>query len=227
MIGGLDGCRAGWVLVTGPAEDNGATAVVVVPDITPVIAMIDEGELAAVGIDIPIGLPERGSRRCDIEARRLIGARRSSVFPAPARAVLGSPTYEEANRRSREVSGRGISRQAFNITPKIQEVDLVMTNERQQVLVEAHPEASLAALAGRPMAHHKASPEGRAERLAVLRTTFRHVDDHVAGRRPGARPDDVLDAFATAWSARRWLAGTHRQLGGDVDRRGLRMEIIV
>jgi hypothetical protein len=36
----------------------------------------------------------------------------------------------------------------------------------------------------------------------------------------------MLDAFVAAWSARRWLVRTHIQLGGDVDRRGLRMEMI-
>ena len=38
--------------------------------------------------------------------------------------------------------------------------------------------------------------------------------------------DDVLDAFAGAWTARRHAAAQHLQLGGEVDARGLRMEVI-
>src|SRR5262249_22667826 len=37
-----------------------------------------------LAIDIPIGLADRGARRCDVEARRCLGpGRGSSVFPAP------------------------------------------------------------------------------------------------------------------------------------------------
>jgi Protein of unknown function (DUF429) len=40
------------------------------------------------------------------------------------------------------------------------------------------------------------------------------------------RNDDVLDAYAAAWSAGRWLSGDYLRLGGGTDQRGLRMEII-
>ena len=48
----------------------------------------------ALGIDTPIGLPdraERGGRACDAAARRLLGpGRASSVFSAPVRATMSS-----------------------------------------------------------------------------------------------------------------------------------------
>lgn len=99
LVGGLDGCPGGWVLVEAPADGDGDTTVERVSDLGGVIAKLDSGQLATVAIDIPIGLPEAGSRRCDIEARSMIGARRSSVFPAPARGVLGAATYEDAADR--------------------------------------------------------------------------------------------------------------------------------
>jgi predicted RNase H-like nuclease len=77
------------------------------------------------------------------------------------------------------------------------------------------------------MAYRKGKPEGRAERLALLRTVFTDIDSHVGRKIFRTRPDDVLDAFVAAWSARRWASKTHLQLGGDVDERGLRMEMIV
>ena len=76
------------------------------------------------------------------------------------------------------------------------------------------------------MGHHKSTPEGRAERLAVLRSEFADLGEHVLARIAKTNPDDVLDAFAAAWTARRWLAKTHLQLGGELDSRGLRMEMI-
>src|SRR5271166_1460230 len=158
--------------VTGRRRELGRA----VPDLRGVISGVESGELAAVGIDIPIGLPDSGSRRCDLEARKMIGSRRSSVFPAPARAVLGAASYEEALARSRAVTGRGLSRQTFGILPKIAEVDRLMTPERQSHLVEVHPEVGFSVLSGHPMSRHKATPEGHAERLAALRRLFPDVD---------------------------------------------------
>lgn len=178
IVAGLDGCPGGWVQVMVSADGQGKTQVMVVPDIAAVVSNVDSGRLAAVGIDIPIGLPDSGSRRCDIEARKMIGPRRNSVFPAPARGLLGSETYEEASARSRAISGKGISRQTFAILPRIHEVDLLMTPDRQRHLVEVHPEVCFTILAGGPMAHHKATNEGRAERLAALRRVFPDVDEH-------------------------------------------------
>ncbi|MEW6348758.1 MAG: DUF429 domain-containing protein [Thermodesulfobacteriota bacterium] len=40
-------------------------------------------------VDIPIGLRDHGPERsCDLEARRLLGIRRSSVFPVPCRSAV-------------------------------------------------------------------------------------------------------------------------------------------
>jgi predicted RNase H-like nuclease len=229
-VAGVDGCRGGWVVVVstagGDGRSNATTTVERVGDLSGLVSRLDSGELAAVGIDIPIGLPETGPRLCDVEARRMIGARRSSVFPAPIRGLLGAATYEEAAARCRERSGTGISRQAFGILHKIDEVDRLITPERQDHLVEVHPEVSFTALAGTPMQHSKRTGEGRAERLRTLCGVFSDVEVRAATPVAGTSPDDVLDAFAVAWTARRWSAGVHVRLGGAKDERGLRMEII-
>lgn len=228
MVAGIDGARGGWVVVTVGCEGNEATDVRLVPDLRGVIAQIDTGTLAAAAIDIPIGLAADGPRRADIEARQRLGTRRSSVFPAPVRSVLAATTYEEACALSRAACGKAIPMQLFNILPKIREVDTLITPERQQRLFEMSPELSLAMLSGAPMAHGKTTPAGRAERIDALGRVFgaEEIERHLCEPPRGARRDDVLDAFAGAWTARRHATGQQLRLGGDTDERGLRMEVI-
>jgi predicted RNase H-like nuclease len=230
VVGGLDGCRAGWVLATtriGANEERPDVSVVVLGHLEPVMAALASGRMVAAGIDIPIGLAADGPRACDREARRLLGPRRSSVFPAPARAVLGASSYEEACAISRRVSGRAISKQLYNILPKIREVDRLQSRpmSRSRHLFEMCPELSFTVMAGAPMRHTKKSPEGRAERIAALRPAFGDVTPLVERPPGGATRDDVLDALAGAWTACRSAAGSCLRLGGEVDETGLRMEV--
>ena len=90
------------------------------------------------------------------------------------------------------------------------------------------PELSLAVLHGAPMAYAKTTAAGRAERLHALSNVFgrAELERHLQPAPPGAKTDDVLDAFAGAWTARRFAAAAHLQLGGDLDGRGLRMEVV-
>ena len=233
-MGGLDGCPAGWVLVTVPADGPlcGAGAdvldVAVVADLGTVVADLESGRMAAAAIDIPIGLAARARRACDGEARRLVGPRRSSVFPAPVRSVLGAATYGQACAASRRACGRGISQQVFNILAKIRQVDLLQSPRLQARLFEMHPELSFTVLAGAPMQSAKRTAHGRAERAAALRDAFgdgARLAELVDAPPVGARRDDVLDAMVGAWTARRYVAGAHLRLGGEYDERGLRMEM--
>jgi predicted RNase H-like nuclease len=228
VIAGIDGAPGGWVVVTVGCDVSDEADVRLVPDLFGVMAQIDAGTLAAVAIDIPIGLAADGARRADVEARRRLGSRRSSVFPAPVRSVLAATTYEEACSLSRAACGKAISKQLFNILPKIREVDALITPQRQRRMFEVSPELSLAVLAGAPMAHRKTTPAGRAERIDALGRVFDpgEIERSLSTAPRGAQRDDVLDAFAGAWTARRHAAAQHLQLGGDLDARGLRMEVI-
>jgi predicted RNase H-like nuclease len=175
---------------------------------------------------MPIGLPDRGSRACDIAARTRLGPRRSSVFPAPPRPILDAGTYEDACAIGRRLDGRALSRQAFNLLPKIIEVDAVMTRRRQQHTIEAHPELAFAACLGTPPAHAKRTSEGRAERLAALRSAG--VGPAIEAQARGAAGDDVLDAAVLTLVARRLALGEIERLGdGSRDAKGLRMEIVI
>jgi predicted RNase H-like nuclease len=208
-----------------PLSTSGPLRLELIEDLGDILRRIEAGTLAAVAIDIPIGLAASAPRRCDVEARHLLGARRSSVFPAPARSVLGAASYEEACARSALACGKKISRQLFNILPKIEQVDALMTPHHQAFLFEMCPELSFTFLAGAPMRANKRTATGRGERRATLEAVFGDVEDLLRPPR-GAAPDDVLDALVGAWTARRYATQTHLQLGGEPDATGLRMEVI-
>ncbi len=230
-VAGVDGCRGGWVVV---GAHEGRVEAVLLPDGHALGALALEVDVLA--IDIPIGLSDTGLRRCDLEARRLLGRpRASSVFPAPARALVeaGELGYPEACTMARKLTGKAISRQAYGLLPKIREVDaLVRANPELVGLIrEVHPEVSFCVWNGmRAMECNKKRPEGRQERLALVERDFPGAYERVRGEHPRSRvaSDDILDAFASCWSASRIAAGEHvaMPVPAEHDRRGLPMEIV-
>jgi predicted RNase H-like nuclease len=183
-----------------------------------------------IAVDIPIGLWEKGDRECDNAARALVGpGRRSSVFPPPPRYALKAKDYDEAKRLSIEASGKSLSKQTFAIMGKIREVDEWITPRRQKRVYEVHPEVSFWALNGCVLLNYsKKSPEGREERLRLLRPHFKGIEDllkGIDGRTAAA--DDMIDAAAALWTARRIASGKDFRLTSyRRDSKGLRMEIV-
>lgn len=193
----------------------------------------NSAECALVMIDIPIGVPARGSRGCDVLARKLLGApRASSVFPCPVRETLTAETYADAAARSRSVDGRGLTRQAFGILARIADVDATLRQKEEWHgrLREVHPELCYYFWnSERPMMHAKRSPLGATERRALLDAHFGSAFDEVRATVPKAiaADDDILDAFAALWTAERVHAGTNVSLPPtpEFDAFGLPMEM--
>jgi predicted RNase H-like nuclease len=212
---GVDGCRAGWVVAT-------RAGAWVVEKIADVVAM----NFAVIGIDMPIGLPLGELRECELEARRFIAPRGSTIFPTPPRACLDATDYENACEIARALTGKAISKQAWNILPKMREIDALVTAADSDRIIEVHPECSFAAINDGRVLPRKRSLEGIALRTASI--------ERVLGSTPlavrGARRDDTLDAYAVLWTAERFARGTHRVMpaGSDQrDHRGVPMRIIV
>lgn len=121
-----------------------------------------------------------------------------------------------------------MSRQAFSILPKIREVDDLMTPEVQGTVHEVHPEVCFYGLTGNPMSHNKKSTDGKVERLSVLQGHFIGI-----GRalnmfpRSQVASDDVLDAYAAAWTALRIAENGAKRIPPrpSIDAKGLRMEM--
>lgn len=197
---GVDGCRGtrghGWV---GALLDGRRVRWLPLCSAAEILAV----DAAAIGIDIPIGLPAAGPRACDRAARRRLGRAGASVFPAPLRVVLSAAGYAEACARSRAVCGRALSVQAWHLVPRIADVDAMLRPADHARVVEVHPEISFRALdAG--VTDGKRTAVGMAQRLRAAASI---VDDLELPHLPGVRADDALDALAVAWSARRWAAG--------------------
>jgi predicted RNase H-like nuclease len=231
QIVGVDGCRAGWIA----ADYNPKRKQITFSTHADFSALLAEfSETAVIAVDIPIGLTELFQpRRCDERARRLIGPRSSSVFPAPDRRLLRFSVYSEASAFSRGIVAKGVTRQSFAIYNKIAQVDSIMTSGLQSRVFEIHPELCFWAASG---GHHLGNPKrkvaGFEERREILTRVFIGVD--IPTRREAARllpdvqPDDVLDATVAAWSALRYANGVCARVpeAPELDARGLRMEMV-
>lgn len=238
-VGGVDGVRGGWVMaIAGAWEGSPVEEILVRRSFRDLWCYAHRKGLAAVAVDIPIGLPCGGDRVCDGEARdRLRGPpnRASSVFNAPPLCAIDAGNFEKAVKSARKCADKGVSKQSYALFPKIKEVRKVLQPQNlvegaQPRAAEAHPEVSFQAMAGKPMRYHKSRQAGVAERLAYLQLHFSNIVD-VAVRTQTTGPpdpglDDVLDAVAAAWTARRAVSGTAVPLGGlATDRTGLPMTI--
>lgn len=203
---GVDGCNAGWVgaLLTGTTYD-----VLVAADIGNLVteARRRAPGLEVVAIDIPIGLPDAGPRLTDRLAReQLPTGRKSSVFPTPSRAAVAHTTHPEVSAANRAAVGVGLSIQAFHLVPKIVQVDAFVRGGPPVTVLEAHPEVSFAEIDAACVVPSKATAAGRAARRLALTGVGLEPPLYVPGR--GYAPDDLLDACAVAWTARRYVSGT-------------------
>jgi predicted RNase H-like nuclease len=202
-VAGVDAFRNGWVAVALDAAAWPGAAIRADASLTALLApWLDPGDAMIVGVDMPLGLLETGWREADRAARGLLGPRRSSVFAIPPRAVWAEASYQLANERCRELTGQGLSVQAWGLRAKLLEA-----NQYRETcghpLYEVHPELAFAAMAGQPLALSKHTAAGRNLRRRLLA----RAGLEIPALTPAALMGDVLDAAAVAWSAGRIAAG--------------------
>lgn len=180
-----------------------------------------------IAIDIPIGLPDAGIRACDVQARRRLPGRASSVFAAPVRPVLACKTYAEARALLASRGGASMSAHAFGIVGAVRDVDDAVSPRDEDRIIEVHPELVFARLGGGRPAAPKKSAAGAGRRIELLSSWLPDVVDVLAHCPITVPVDDALDALACAWLAERWVAGDVEMLGdGARDARGLVMRIV-
>jgi predicted RNase H-like nuclease len=190
---GIDGIPGGWVAVY--LNSDGGQRFAYAKAVGRLLA--DPYDRAM--IDMPIGLPERGYRQCDIEARALVGSR---VFLGARWGLWNFKTLDEANLHywNEEGIGRGISMQLFCIREKLQELNEVPVPPR---VFESHPELFFWRIGGRVLAS-KTTAKGRTERTEIIEGNGIGSIKRWLGQRHGTGigRDDLIDACACALAAR-------------------------
>jgi len=237
-VAGVDGCPAGWVVALVNADDLSEVRCDICFTFQDVLAL--EPAPVTIAVDMPIGVPDvaiKGGRVCDNEARSRLGGRQSSVFAVPSRAALAETDYGRACTVNLDHSEppRKVSKQCFMLFAKIREVDEMMTPELQNRVFEVHPELAFWALNGKTPLELPKKVKSRPDadglnlrKRLLVQAGFARADlENSRWPKSVVGPDDIIDAFAAAWSARRLLYGQAVTLPSPppCDGRGLRMEI--
>jgi predicted RNase H-like nuclease len=213
-LAGVDGCPAGWIAVF---MRGGEVRTEVVPRFADALS-----RAALIAVDIPIGLPERvghGGRVAENVVRPLLGARQSAVFSVPSRRAVYAESYAQACAAALETSDppRKVSKQLFNIAPKIRDVDTALRADPDGHRVfEVHPELAFWRLNGERALEEPKKVKGRCYepgltlRRALLIGGGLPAEFVNAAAPKGAGPDDLLDALACLWVAQRLERGEAR-----------------
>jgi predicted RNase H-like nuclease len=226
---GVDGCPGGWIAVRWAETLNHHLC----RSFNDVLAL--DGVIVAV--DMPIGFPDRGIRLAERQVRSRLGNRQSSVFAVPTRHAVMCADYREACSANLIATDppKKVSKRIFNIFPKMREIDGAITPALQSRILEVHPELAFCTMnGGNPLplpkkVKSRPHPPGLELRRELLRAAGFPLNSlpEASYRTADAGPDDLLDACACAWSARRILNGTSIRFPAEpqFDARGLRMEI--
>ena len=214
---GVDGCAAGWIAAFLRPQ-GGEVRIRIVARFADLLTAPERP--AVMAVDMPIGLPEMvgiGGREAENSVRPLLGDRRSSVFSVPSRAAIYAGDYGEACRTAQATSEppRKVSKQLFNIAPKIREVDeaLRAAPDAAARIFEVHPEVAFwrlnreRALIEPKKVKSRPYEPGLALRRGLLMAAGIPEAAMNAAPPKGAGADDLLDALACAAIARRIHTG--------------------
>ncbi|QJR10488.1 hypothetical protein DSM104443_01552 [Usitatibacter rugosus] len=226
-LAGVDGCKGGWIYVL---EGPSGVSAGVEGDLEALMRQLSGCKVVCV--DIPIGFSNEGQRDCDRAARQMLGRPRgSSVFSPAVRSVveMNVNDYRALCEEHRRVDGRGLSQQSVAILPKMREVDVYLRAHPDclDVVREVHPEVCFAAWnGGTPMQLRKSLSAGAAEREAIVDSSWPGFRSGLVVRGGPYARDDLNDAIAALWTARRVAKSAASPLGGGArDSRNLPMEI--
>ncbi|MFG2821575.1 DUF429 domain-containing protein [Kitasatospora sp. NPDC048365] len=202
-IVGVDACgKLGWVGIR--LVDGRYAGSVVDVRLETLIARTPQARVVAV--DMPLGLMGEKWRDADHGAKALLGARRSSVFMVAPEAAWKEATHADASEVCRQLTGSGLSAQAWALRDKLLEARACWTADPARVF-EVHPEVSFLALAGRtPLLFPKKTWRGQMLRRSLLADAGIDLPGAL-GEADTVPVDDVLDAAAAAWSAHRIATG--------------------
>jgi predicted RNase H-like nuclease len=224
LVAGVIPCRGGWLVAS--AKLAGVTIAPEDPRILEGFTAVldDKPSFTVIALHAPVGFLEKaepGGRRCDREARALLGPRRGA-------AVRSAPSWEAFAAQASGQTG-GLDAVTAKLLPRYGEVAAEMAGYRQRTIFEAHPELSFYQLNDdRPLRYSKRFATGRQERRELLLSRISGIDRILDAEIRGATAAHLLDAAACLWTARRTIARAATRMPADAewDSQGLRMEFV-
>ena len=207
---GVDGCKDGWVVVSCPDSSFGEAKAQHYGK----LSQLSEHFLktSIVIIDIPIGLSAtEPNRKCDVEARKFLGARSSTIFSPPCLAAIFSENYNDAKVVNLSNTGKSISKQSWFLSKKILEAK--QFSETQFNLKEGHPECSFADFLGEPLIDKKKSMRGLFKRAQILEKLGFKIPilADMLPEKAAIGADDLLDAAILCWTANKFYNGKNKK----------------
>jgi predicted RNase H-like nuclease len=193
----------GWLIAS--AKLNGANFIAEEPRlVSSFLELVHLWSLSTIALDAPVGDPKHaGVRRCDVAARALLG---QDGPPASGRV------YQDHDA----------------VHARYDEVNAEMAPFRQRTIFECHPELAYFELNGQtPLPSSRDSQEGHETRRALMRSLSRY-ERIIDAELEGARPEELVDAAACLWTARRVAARGAKRIPAEPvwDERGIRVEIV-
>jgi predicted RNase H-like nuclease len=174
LIIGIDGCKSGWFSIWENQDKSIHSSVF--SNLNELKNFFKNESQLILGIDMPVVLSEVIPRQADQLARKLLSKKASSVFTAPTPEMLDQPNYEKASLVSKRLFGKSMSLQSWYLFPKIKDVQTMIHHEDMQIY-EIHPELSFRAMNNEQVRNQHA--------------------------RKDVMDNDILDALAVLWSAKR------------------------
>ena len=231
-IAGVDGCPGGWLCIGLDTVTN-AFRVSIFHLAADLLA--HDPFIQVMTIDMAIGLPNAGRRRCDELARDLLGDRHVCVSNAPIRPALYAPSRLAASAVTQREVNRQVGAQEWALYPKVINLDLAITPSHQRWCFEIHPEVSFYRWNDRvPIQYGKDTDMGKQARETLIDAAWPKARQSVLTSlqqqgvsREYYAMDDINDAFAALWTARRIALGQAERIpeAPDIDESGLRMEM--
>lgn len=207
LIFGIDATRLGWI---GAGIGKNKGEIYFYKKFADLIKKISSQ--SRILVDMPIGLADKNiafypQRPCDAAARKLLGKKHSSIFSPPCTEALYEKNYTDASQVNFEILGKKLSKQSWNIIPKIREVNafLHLNPEWRGKILESHPELTFQFLNNNhPLLHSKKKKEGIIERIHILEKHYpaagnlfeRFLKDNSVTS--NANKDDMADALCLA-----------------------------
>ena len=205
---GIDGTSSGWIASIGNSKNKCLSVITYSEDLS---ELLSDYPGSVVVIDMPIELNKKNYlRECDILAKKYLGKKfQSSIFIPPLKRVLKCSNYQEANKLSKEITGKGLSKQSWHLKKKITEVQGLCKLSNK--IYEGHPECSFKMLKNKALVAKKKSVLGIFERFNLLKKagldplsiSLKLEDNSMI------KIDDILDSMVLFLTALRIVEGNH------------------